>query len=221
MGMKLWEIDSSHRLDELLNQPAEWEWKRQDPREWVAKFTIDDVNYFVYLDGRDDDDVSITFTGNGSEQITGTGNSFTVFATVKDIISSFLKSRDPESLSFSAEEPSRAKLYSKLAKMIAKDFGGVARSYDADVQGTGFTIRLQEDVQLNEWGKIVPGVNTTQDVQPGEIQRQAEKFGNSLDSKGRPPLLSGSYGDDTARFSANQGDPLYGSDGKKIKASRK
>jgi hypothetical protein len=70
--------------------------------------------------------------------------------------------------------------------------------------------------KLNEDGKIVPGVNTTCDVGPGETQRQAAKFGNTLDSKGRPPLLSGSYGDDTARFSANQGDPFYGPDGTRL-----
>lgn len=75
--------------------------------------------------------------------------------------------------------------------------------------------------KLNEWGKIVPGVNTTVDVQPGEIQRQAEKFGNKLDAKGRPPLLSGSYGDDSARFSANQGDPFFGPDGTRPKDGRK
>lgn len=38
-------------------------------------------------------------------------------------------------------------------------------------------------------GKIVKGVNTTVDVQPGETQRQAAKFGNHVDSEGRPPEL--------------------------------
>lgn len=75
--------------------------------------------------------------------------------------------------------------------------------------------------KLNEEGKIVPGVNTTCDVQPGETQRQAAKFGNKLDAKGRPPLLSGSYGDDSARFSANQGDPFYGSDGTRLPKNKK
>jgi hypothetical protein len=43
---------------------------------------------------------------------------------------------------------------------------------------------------LWEDGKIVKGVNTTADVQPGETQRQAAKFGNKLNSKGEPPLLN-------------------------------
>jgi GNAT superfamily N-acetyltransferase len=44
--------------------------------------------------------------------------------------------------------------------------------------------------KVNEDGKIVKGVNTTADVQPGETQRQAAKFGNKLNSKGEPPLLN-------------------------------
>lgn len=31
---------------------------------------------------------------------------------------------------------------------------------------------------INEDGVIVPGVNTTVDVKPGETERQAAKFGN-------------------------------------------
>ena len=39
-------------------------------------------------------------------------------------------------------------------------------------------------------GKIVPGVNTTPDVKPGETARQAAKFGNKVDGTGRPPELA-------------------------------
>lgn len=76
-------------------------------------------------------------------------------------------------------------------------------------------------VKIMEDGKIIPNVNTTCDVQPGETERQAAKFGNKLDAKSRPPLLRGSYGDDSARFSANQGDPFYGSDGTRLTGGRK
>lgn len=39
---------------------------------------------------------------------------------------------------------------------------------------------------IKEDGIIVPNVNTTCDVQPGEIKRQAEKFGNETDPNGIP-----------------------------------
>jgi len=39
-------------------------------------------------------------------------------------------------------------------------------------------------------GRIVKGVNTTVDVGPDEIKKQAAKFGNTVDKDGRPPTLS-------------------------------
>ena len=44
--------------------------------------------------------------------------------------------------------------------------------------------------ELNEDGRIVKGVNTTVDVGPNEIPRQAKKFGNSVSKDGVPPTLS-------------------------------
>jgi len=42
---------------------------------------------------------------------------------------------------------------------------------------------------LAEDGRIVPGVNTTVDVKPGETERQARKF---FGGNGKPKPLSGS-----------------------------
>lgn len=42
---------------------------------------------------------------------------------------------------------------------------------------------------ITEDGKIVPGVNTTPDVKPGETERQAKKF---FGGNGKPKPLSGS-----------------------------
>lgn len=39
---------------------------------------------------------------------------------------------------------------------------------------------------INEDGKIVPGVNTTPDVKPGETERQAKKF---FGGNGKPKPL--------------------------------
>ena len=43
---------------------------------------------------------------------------------------------------------------------------------------------------IREDGRIVPGVNTTKDVQPGEIKRQGKKFGFDVSAEGTPPLVS-------------------------------
>lgn len=37
-------------------------------------------------------------------------------------------------------------------------------------------------------GKVVKGINTTVDVNPGEIKRQAAKFGMAVDDESRPPI---------------------------------
>ena len=39
-------------------------------------------------------------------------------------------------------------------------------------------------------GRVVKGVNTSPDVHPGEIQRQAAKFKLTVDKNGRPPIAS-------------------------------
>lgn len=39
-------------------------------------------------------------------------------------------------------------------------------------------------------GRIVKGVNTTPDVGPGEIKKQAAKLGMQTDIDGRPPVAS-------------------------------
>ena len=43
---------------------------------------------------------------------------------------------------------------------------------------------------LSEDGRIVKGVNTTDDVGPNEIKTQAAKFGFKVDKDGKPPTLS-------------------------------
>lgn len=43
---------------------------------------------------------------------------------------------------------------------------------------------------LNEDGRIVKGVNTTDDVGVDEIKVQTAKFGNTVDRDGHPPTLS-------------------------------
>lgn len=49
-------------------------------------------------------------------------------------------------------------------------------------------MRLREIIE--GVGRVVKGVNTTIDVGPDEIKKQAAKFGNTVDKDGRPPLLN-------------------------------
>ncbi len=74
---------------------------------------------------------------------------------------------------------------------------------------------------INECGgKIVKGVNTTVDVQPGEIARQAAKFGNAVDANGLPPVWTGLGHKTGAKDTPNKGDPTYGADGTNPKKNK-
>jgi hypothetical protein len=213
--MKLWELFStSMALDEVLNQPVAWEWKAKTAKSWEAEFVVGETAYHAIFSGPDDRGVEIIFAdADNREDITGAGKAFQVFATVAQIIRDFLRHRDPKNIKFSSKEASRTKLYQRLATSLASELGSEVDTYSDD-RGQGFKIDLRED------GKIIPGVNTTIDVQPGETNRQAAKFGNVLDDRSRPPLLRGTYGDDSARYSANQGDPFYGDNGTRLKPRR-
>src|SRR4051812_14455275 len=66
---------------------------------------------------------------------------------------------------------------------------------------------------LFEWGKIIPGVNATPDVQPGEIKRQGAKMGFNLSPEGLPPVWTG-FGHSTgAKDTPNKGQKAYDDDG--------
>lgn len=222
--MRLWELlNPSVRIDELLDQPYEWEWTISNSVGRIAEFqTSNDTIEVTLSKGQDTDGTEITDimfeSRSGGLNITNNGNAFKIFATVADVTRAFFKDTSLTPIRFSAKESSRIKLYQRLAKMIANELLWKVRTVQKD-SNTYFYI--EPSSQVNEDGKIIPGVNTTVDVQPGETERQAAKFGNKLDAKSRPPLLRGSYGDDSARFSANQGDPYYGSNGTKLTGERK
>jgi len=55
---------------------------------------------------------------------------------------------------------------------------------------TGTSRLGNQDESVSEGvGRIVPGVNTTVDVGPHELTKQAKKFGNKVDKDGRPPVV--------------------------------
>ncbi len=56
---------------------------------------------------------------NGKYSVTGIGNAAQVMATVLEIINQFVTQRPRVVLYFSAKEPSRIKLYSRMVKKLA------------------------------------------------------------------------------------------------------
>ena len=69
---------------------------------------------------------------------------------------------------------------------IADGFKGIDSSTLQDYYLKNFDAVFEEVNETGGVGKIVPGVNTTIDVGPDEIKKQAKKFGNAVDKDGLP-----------------------------------
>jgi hypothetical protein len=74
------------------------------------------------------------------------GQHIKVFASVIDIVRDFVKRKQPDILFFTAEEPSRVKLYNRLAKQLAKMMGGkvVKDSY----RGTAYVVYSAKGLEI-------------------------------------------------------------------------
>lgn len=178
------------RITEVFDQPYPWKWDDRFRSSWVANFA-DVVVFVAPVAGTDEWEV--TFSRNNSMAVTGEGDQFKIFATVIDIIKDFVNLKNPTAIKFSAEKAdlttksaSRPKLYNAMVRRFASQFGYDVKETSKYDDYVDYVLTKKQDV--TEDGKIVPGVNTTVDVKPGETERQAAKFGNKL-SKSGPPLL--------------------------------
>jgi len=164
-----WQQSESIQVNELLDQPLPYQ-IRDDDDDWKAyNFkTSDGRKFTVVMDLLPQDYWDIAFTDNNmSSSKTGRGSAVEIFATVGAIIKEFIKKTDPRMIKFSAidNEPSRVKLYKRLAAMGAKTFP----QYNLDVRqaagGADFILKKEEQQEenLNElfnqplkYNKVVP-----------------------------------------------------------------
>jgi hypothetical protein len=131
------------KLQEVLNKPADYQWKARSRAYWLCEFDVGGVDYIVMLNkGRVKKEWwEITFEATGytngrnmemnkSLGLTKTGNEFVVFATVSAAVIEFIEEVNPSHMYFQAKEPSRRRLYARFSKMISKKYG-----YDVDIKG--------------------------------------------------------------------------------------
>lgn len=117
-------------LAEVLTTPLPFQWMTRTSEMWVAMFTTPSrQQYLVRFYHFPDDGVDkwhLVFIATDYElqrkgkqfDILGTGDAFAVFATVLTITKAFLQTARPLSVEFSAEEPSRIKLYDRFISFI-------------------------------------------------------------------------------------------------------
>ena len=130
------------QINELFNEPARWQLDRD---------TRDVVGYQSNVNSKDLE-VAFNLTSPGTWEVIfsvdselamtgkGDGDEMKIFSTVLDIISDFIKNKDPEKLYFTAEESpvygrSRIRLYNRLVKRFASSRG--YRLKDKDEDGWG------------------------------------------------------------------------------------
>lgn len=124
-------------LNELFDNPTAYEWWRQDDKHWVGYFAIGEHHYVVFFDvanpaehkwtlafGYADHKPKLDDIRQGSVKlrfdITKTGHSTEVFATVIAMGKEFVQKVHPATIQFSASgSESRMSLYQKLATVMA------------------------------------------------------------------------------------------------------
>lgn len=152
------------KLNELLDKALPFDVKINDEVYFYVEFTVGDrkitftgeneaadINY-------DDGEWSVSFAelknGRQSYDKTGSGNEIQVFATLKSIFQQFIKDRDPEVITFSADKKdgNRAKLYARMFKKNLPSGWELQSEPGADYEPVYFMM-VKEDVR-DDWLSI-------------------------------------------------------------------
>lgn len=106
------------RIDELFDTPAVWGWQRKTNDLCTAIFNVDNHSYKFtaeeYYPGSWSIGFAKTDAGRYEYGVTNTGNAALVMSTIVDIMKDFFHQYSPRQISFTADEPSRQKLYLRM-----------------------------------------------------------------------------------------------------------
>ncbi len=115
----------SEALNEAFDKPYKWEVSDLNKYQDTYGFLSDNGKYYVVSIVKGEDHNLLTFeTEQGEMAMTGKGDAFKVFATVLDIVkkNKHIKSR-PLEFEAAKSEPSRVRLYHRMAKQLQKVLG--------------------------------------------------------------------------------------------------
>lgn len=115
-------------LTELFDKPIDYHWKN----DGVAEFDVGNYHFIAKFAG-DQDFTHFEFylqdlNGNLRQDLANifknTGESLAVFSTITNIVLTYLQKHQPDVFAFGADgdEPSRVKLYDRLAQRIGNKF---------------------------------------------------------------------------------------------------
>ena len=138
------------KLNEVFQHPYPWKWSYKSKDDGASAQFVANDNNNVYMEFAHDgnnqweidfarEDLSAPFGNNVKADITGQGDAFRIFATLKEIIQAFIKYQDPDVLVFTAHENSRKDLYKsilpKLATLVNMDYDIKVPTLDPRIKG--------------------------------------------------------------------------------------
>jgi hypothetical protein len=210
--------DPTYNVNEALNQPYKiFRWEKGDFGDVDAIARLDDNTFLSIMFNKGfsqetkEEAWSVQFYRDNSQEITGKGDEFRVFATVLDAIQTFVSDRvpgakgkyKPNKIYFSAskkvepgqKEHSRAGLYDSLVQRHAKALGFRAFRTDTGNKVMYELSRIKKDVAEasgyipSEKEKNDPRFSTalTVDVKPDSIKKNAKAFNMYTSRAGIPP----------------------------------
>ena len=120
------------RIDELFNReyPITWDrdnatFKTADGRPGIVTFAPTYDEYSL---------VDVEFSIQDEFGVTGGGDAAAIFATVHSAIKDYISTHKPDFITFSADEPSRKKLYSRMVTRMPGYQSIQSDPYDIPVQ---------------------------------------------------------------------------------------
>lgn len=127
-------VDSQQTLVEVMDTPVKINWTQRYPTNWDGMFKINDADYHVEFMKQTSGTWVVLFAkrvmdGNRAypeyDIRGGDGGEFQVFSTIISGIIEHNKEYPDSGYTFSSDkkEPSRVKLYNRLAKVYAKRYG--------------------------------------------------------------------------------------------------
>jgi len=118
------------QINELFDKPARWQMTRDSRGAVDYQSNVNGKDLAVVFDIIAPGTWEVIFSVDSEHAVTGEGDGdeMRIFSTVLDIISDFIKNKDPEQLHFTAEKTpdssnSRIRLYNRLIKRFASSRG--------------------------------------------------------------------------------------------------
>lgn len=106
------------RLYELFDKKYNWSWSKETGDHLKAEFETSSGDRVLVTFENIEGFWEISFKRGDSVKVTGEGDPYAIFATVKDILQEFIEKFEPESFSFSAE---KSKVPNPRAKEMSQD----------------------------------------------------------------------------------------------------